>query len=266
LTLSNRQRHRPPRTGEVHLWTIAREGSASLEELRALLSPEEIARANRLLVSQRRDAFIYYRSMLRRILADYAGIRADEVPLKTTPEGKPVWREPVAGVPLSFNLSHRDDLAVLAVSSGRCVGVDLEFQSASANYDALARQALSPCEWAMYDRLPAVERGPALLRAWTRKEALLKAIGCGLARPLASVEVTFLAHDPPQVVATGDPTEADESWWLESWSPRAGWFAAVAAPKERPALQVEHFSATLLRDRYASPVEPATAPLGCAVS
>lgn len=238
----------PPAKGVLHVWTLERPTQENLARLRSQLSADEQARADRFKVRSRRESFISWRAGLRAALAAYAGVEPQEVPLEATAEGKPFWR-----LPLSFNLTHRGPLALLAVSAGRTVGIDLEVIDARTNYDAVACQALSPCELTKYEGLPRADRPAALLRAWTRKEAFLKALGVAMGRPLSAVEVTFLMDEPPQVLATGDDAEPAEAWRLESWSPAAGQFAAVAVPQENAAHRIEHFSATSLTERHASP-------------
>src|SRR5688500_18744702 len=128
--------------------------------------------------------------MVLHILGSYAALPPQCVPLTTSSQGKPQWDSKANSAScLSFNVSHRRDLAILAVCQGRAVGVDLETLDAGNNYDAIAQQALSPRELAIYNELPAHERPATVLRIWTRKEAFLKAVGVGLGRPLGEIEV-----------------------------------------------------------------------------
>jgi 4'-phosphopantetheinyl transferase len=240
---------------EVHVWTIERDRRADLALLLRCLSAEELQRARRLRAKQRRDSFIYNRAMVRQILASYAGLSPQSVPLTTSPAGKPLWDGASSSDAnhLHFNLSHRGDLAILAVSETRAVGVDVEVFDASTSYDAIARQALSPRELAVYELLPAEERTGAVLRAWTRKEAFLKALGVGLGRPLAQIEVTFGMCEPAEILATGNDREAPGDWLVESWSPRTGWFAALATRRQGSALHLRFHRATSFTEWELSP-------------
>jgi 4'-phosphopantetheinyl transferase len=231
---------------QVHIWTIERDRTADLALLPRWLSPEERQRADRLKVAHHREAFVYNRAMLRRVLASYAGVGPQQVPLTITASGKPVWS--AASPPLTFNLTHHQDLAIVAVSAERAIGIDLESRDSRTDYTALARQALSAREMQQYEQLAGNERPAAILRAWTRKEAFLKAVGIGLGRPLAEIEVTFLRTEHPQILATGDPREPASAWLLECWSPRPGWFAALATPRQSGALHLRFYHAASLRD------------------
>jgi len=241
----------------VDIWTIERDSGAELATLSGCLSPDELVRADRLRVAEKREAFIYNRAILRQILASYLDLAPSEVSLVTSALGKPLLGEPPGGSQLTFNLSHCLDLALVAVGCGTAVGIDVEAVDDSTNYDALAKQALSPRELAVYQRLSPLERPGAVLRAWTRKEAYLKAVGCGIARPLGHIQVTFLEGEHPRLLVSGDSNDAPADWIFRSWSPRPGWFAAVAAPQADAPLQLQWKAAASLRDRIASPNEPA---------
>ena len=214
--------------GEIHFWLIERDQSADLALLGSWLSASERDRANRYKARDRRDSFIYHRAIVRQILADYSGLMPANVPLTTSPTGKPLWNAPAGGRSLTFNLSHRSELAILAVSRGRTIGIDLECEDVKTDYDAVARQMFSAREMTIYERLSCNERPQAVLRAWTRKEAFLKAVGTGLNRPVAEIEVTFCEEQPPQLLATSDLQQNANDWLLHSWSPRPGYVAAAA--------------------------------------
>jgi 4'-phosphopantetheinyl transferase len=66
------------------------------------------------------------------------------------------------------------------VSVGDEVGIDVE-AAAPDNADELVSVVLSGQELRAFTKLPSVLRPAAFLRCWTRKEALLKAAGTGLA-------------------------------------------------------------------------------------
>jgi 4'-phosphopantetheinyl transferase len=245
----------------IDIWTIDRDPHADLGLLAECLSSDEMVRAERLRVAERRAQFIYNRAMLRRILSTYADIEPGEVPLTTSAAGKPLWK----GSRLHFNVSHCQDLAVVAVSREAAVGVDIEALNDRADFNAIARIALSPQEAERLQHLPPAGRPAAVLRAWTRKEAVFKALGTGLGRPLAQIEVTFSDSEPAQILASGDPQLLPADWFLHDWSPREGWFAALAAARLSMPWRLRHFSAAQLRDESSQqarlPVDPADVAL-----
>jgi 4'-phosphopantetheinyl transferase len=85
-----------------------------------LLSADERARAGQFMFDRDRRRYIAARARLRIILARYVGQAPAALQFHYGPHGKPA----LDGI--SFNLSHSADLALLAVSRGTVVGVDIE--------------------------------------------------------------------------------------------------------------------------------------------
>lgn len=92
---------------------------------------------------------------------------------------------------IDVSISHGDTtLLVAAVGDDGRLGVDVEDEPFDAfRSDALVRRMCSAPERAAYERLPETLRLRALARAWTVKEATLKALGVGLAEDPRSVPV-----------------------------------------------------------------------------
>src|SRR5271168_4617676 len=106
----------------VDLWTVElRPDPAAQAGLENLLSPAELARANRFHFAKDRQAFIAPHRALRTILATYLGCGPVEIDFATGANGKP------PGVGIEFTLSHSADVGVVAVTQGREVGVDVEY-------------------------------------------------------------------------------------------------------------------------------------------
>ena len=142
-----------------------------------------------------------------------AALRFDRTCRCGAAHGRPV----LPGGP-GFSLSHSGDLVGVAVRPGAAVGLDVEQVRDIADLPALAAHVWSPTERAR-DGTP----GPAaFFRTWTRKEAVLKAAGDGLATPMADIT---LAADGG-IVAWPDRG----SWWLRDLSPAPDHPAAVAGP------------------------------------
>ena len=89
---------------------------------------------------------------------------------------------------LSFNVAHSADVVAIAVAHEGLVGVDVERRREVRALERLATRALTPEERALHREWMAQGANAldAFLRAWTVKEARLKAlglpIGAGLSR------------------------------------------------------------------------------------
>jgi 4'-phosphopantetheinyl transferase len=91
--------------------------------------------------------------------------------------GKPELR----GSSFRVNLAHSGEVALVAIANGREVGIDVELIRQGTQGWSLIRHALTHEERARLEGLPVFRRSEAFLWMWTRKEALLKAAGIGLA-------------------------------------------------------------------------------------
>jgi 4'-phosphopantetheinyl transferase len=114
---------------------------------------------------------------------------------------------------LRFNWSHSGSHALIAVATKVQPGIDLEQLHRRRRRDALAlaRRFFAADEAAALARLPEDERELAFLRAWTAKEALLKAHGRGLAFGLDRVRVA-VPGDAQQLL--GFAGEDPDCWQL----------------------------------------------------
>lgn len=116
------------------------------------------------------------RTVLDRLLSGYAG--TDHVlEIARGAYGKPYAP---ASLGLDFNLSHAGHHVLLAFARGQELGVDLERDERRLSLLEIARRFFAPDEAEALERLPADARLPCFLQLWTRKEAVLKALGQGL--------------------------------------------------------------------------------------
>ena len=225
---------------------------AVMSGLAECLSPDEHARAERFVSSRDRARFVAGRSFLRRLLSEYLGTEGRDVRFRYAFHGKPVLADSDAA--LRFNLAHADALAICAVVSG-CeeIGVDVERVRPMTDVDAVARTTFSPRELAHFHALPASARLRAFYEAWTRKEAFVKALGCGLSRRLDSFDVAFGPGEPARLLRSlADPVET-ERFTLHAFEPEAGYIGAVAVAG-KPA-RVRHLSWDWGRHAAPSPLD-----------
>lgn len=207
-----------PEPGWVHIFKLALDLSETTRQaLRALLSANEQARADRFLLETSRQHFIAAHAQMRAILAGYTKSRPADLRFITGEQGKPALTQ---GEP-RFSLSHSGDAALLAVSFGWEVGVDIEQQDRRIDYANVARRFFAPAETARLLALPPEDQPQAFFAIWTRKEAYLKARGLGLSIPLDSFEVS-VPPETPLVIRSGQP-----GWSLYALDPGPGLTAAL---------------------------------------
>ncbi|MBD2019809.1 4'-phosphopantetheinyl transferase superfamily protein, partial [Leptolyngbya sp. FACHB-36] len=138
------------------------------------------------------------------------------------PRGKPVLNYPPCR--FQFNLSHSQAMLLCAVTIDHPVGIDLEFIRSTADLEQLTERFFLPQEHRTIHALPPEQRLYAFFQHWTSKEAVLKALGVGLA-DLESVEVAF-TNGVATLMRLGDDTAP--AWQLHSFSPAPDCLAAIA--------------------------------------
>ena len=173
-----------------------------------------------------RRRWVGARRALRALLSAYEEVDPEALAITIAPGGKPR----LAGGP-PFSLSHAGAWALVAFSAGLPVGVDLEPRLALPDLGPLAARVMGPGEHAAWAALGPDEREAAFYRAWTRKEALLKAHGSGLAIEPALAEVGV---GPPgaRVVALDG-----RHWAIADLAPAEGVAAAVAVRDDALAVR-----------------------------
>jgi 4'-phosphopantetheinyl transferase len=221
--------------GEVHLWAWALEpAEADPSAHVAILDSQELQRMRSFYFARDRDRYAVTHANLRRILGAYLKQPPEQVSLRADRLGKP---ELAQGDSLAFNLSHSRSIAVLAVTHGEPVGVDVE--DVRPIEPEVAARYFSAAELAALDQL----RGDAWLtgfyRCWTRKEAILKAEGVGLHRALDSFDVELLGEETAALLATRE--DFRYRWKLHHLTPAAGIIGALATAQPQARLRCFNF-------------------------
>jgi 4'-phosphopantetheinyl transferase len=161
----------------------------------------------------------------RAIIAHYAGMPEQALDWRVGPHGKPY----VANASVHFNLSHSGPATALAISLAGAVGVDLEYPRRIARREALLKRCFTDIE--RESVLAAHDPDAHLLRLWAGKEAVVKAIGRGIAYGLKNVEVGLDDNDALHLIAlhgTGGPAER---WQLQRMYLRDDAYLGVCAQR-----------------------------------
>lgn len=218
----------------VDVWFVHLDGDGMQDAADDSLSDDERARACRFV--QPRDAHRYRAAhgWLRSVLGRYLGVPAADVRM-TDGAGKPRLA-PRPGQPvLEFNLTHAGGWAACAISPDVPVGIDLERERPLEDLGTMAASIFSPEDQQRFAALPSRDRLVAFFRAWTRKEACLKATGHGLGLAPERVSVTFAPADAPRVLSY-DGRACEREWTLAAIDVPPGWAAALAVPASSVAV------------------------------
>jgi 4'-phosphopantetheinyl transferase len=206
----------------VHVWRVSLDDDERVEQLSPLLSGDERERAARFRFEVHRRRYVAAHGALRLVLASYLGAAPTTLRLETDAAGKPHLAD---GSRLSVNLSHADGVALVAVTWGRRIGVDVERIGADSIHEIVNRFA-SARERQELLALSGAARRAACVSWWTRKEAYVKALGCGLTKGLDTFDVTL--GNPPRLIADRNDGTAHQRWRIHDVDVGADYAAAVA--------------------------------------
>jgi 4'-phosphopantetheinyl transferase len=166
---------------EVHVGRIQDLRAAHL----ALLSDPELARAQRYRLAADSDRCRLGAVLLRMAAARHLGIRPADVAVDRTCGrcGAQHGRPRLPGTSLQASVSHSGDIVAVAMTSAGPVGVDVEAVR-GIDFAAVTESVCTPRE------RNYVHTATDFYTFWTRKEAVLKATGEGLQRPMTDLDVT----------------------------------------------------------------------------
>lgn len=232
------------RPSEVEIYRI---DLARLDADPSCLSDDERARAARFHFAPDRARFVACRIALRHILAKALGVLPAKILFTRGVHGKPAIACVQNQGDWQFNLSHSGDIALIAVAQGQPIGIDIEVLRPIPRQMMEILPSLSPAEQRALQQLAEPARATAFLRCWTRKEALIKAIGAGLTLDLASFSVSIGANADPPIWETSRAAGPGQ-WSLHALEPHcaepAPFVAALAVGGPISSIRLVDFQPT----------------------
>jgi 4'-phosphopantetheinyl transferase len=185
----------------------------------------ERARASRFTFDRDRRRFVAAHAATREVLGKMLSISPSRVRFAVGRHGKP-YLFGMSGA-VRFNLSHSAERALLVVGLDRELGIDVE-EMIPADHEGLAAAVFSTSERLALLRIAPHCQKVAFYRGWTRKESFVKAVGHGLAFPLAAFDVSLEPAGDQLLVACRVPHCGPERWTIRSVEMEPGYAAAVA--------------------------------------
>jgi 4'-phosphopantetheinyl transferase len=177
----------------THLWLLdlTQLNAASIEAQEYILTPEELARAK---ANKRTPlASTAIRIFLRRSLAPYYHTPPESLVFKIHEKGKPFITNTESQI--SFNLSHTREVAILAVSQGNLIGVDIEKTKRQVDILGIAKNYFNESELKQLQQQAAHTQMEFFFKLWTLKEAFVKATGDGISLGLEKVSFNLYQNN-----------------------------------------------------------------------
>lgn len=153
-----------------------------------ILSATERGRANRYHFEKDRNRFIICRTLLKFLLAQHIGLKIDEISIEIDSNKKPyLFSHPS----IFFNVSHSGHYAVIAIAKSP-IGIDIEYINKEFKYQEIVTTVFNKLE--IVEITNNKDKHQTFYKFWTRKEAIVKAIGKGVDDDIINVSVTDGKH------------------------------------------------------------------------
>jgi 4'-phosphopantetheinyl transferase len=212
-----------PAENEIHLWFMDLDEMAG--SLRAALGDNDEPADDHTFTGG--QLTFTRRFFLRLLLGAYLGLPGKAIRIDRNRRGKPKLDPEVHGQDLHFSIAKSGNGFLVGVSSSSYLGVDVEPVGRSAHSAlGVAKRYFSQTESAALAAMEPDRLGRAFLRTWSCKEAVVKAMGLGIANQLRRFTVETDPDEPAAILDfEGDSPEA---WWLQLIRPADGFLGAVA--------------------------------------
>ena len=221
----------------IRIWhaTSSHQQPGKIEQLcESYLDHEDRVRADRFRQPTSRNQHVIGRGMARRLIGQQTGIDPSEIRFGFENHGKPfVDHPPIAQQP--FNVAHTGGLVLCGLTdqdtmarSTIQLGVDVEGIDRRTD-PAIAERFFSKPEvrYLNTHRSEAAKR-VAFLKIWTLKESFIKAIGTGMATPLADFAFDEIDSQRPVIRMLSEKLDQGQCWQFTTFEPRPGYLAAAA--------------------------------------
>lgn len=214
---------------EVHVWCASLDQPITqIQMLSETLSPDERMRAERFHFEKDRSHFVVNKGMLRTILGRYLSVEPDKLQFCYEKHGKPALADISGNGRICFNSSRSGGLALYAFTRNREIGVDIEHIHDISEMGQIVERFFSKRERVVFRSLPESKKKEAFFNCWTRKEALVKAIGDGLYCSLDQFDVSLSPGEPAKLLRIKGDLKEVSRWSIQDLRPASEFAAACA--------------------------------------
>jgi 4'-phosphopantetheinyl transferase len=207
---------------EIHVWRIlVTDFIPQLNQYWQLLNTTEQQQAKKFIQIKHQNRFIIIHGILRRIISNYLNINPHNINFTNNEFGKPSLSFHES---LNFNISHSNDVALLAFTKNNTIGIDVEFNKKNIEIFEIANKFFTPEEANSINNLPIELQLEHFFTYWTCKEAFIKAIGKGLSYSLKNFNIDI----DNLKIHTEDPEYKNSNWSLLKLDTFPNYSAAIA--------------------------------------
>lgn len=219
-----------PHDVQIWFWSTDTLDDAAIADAASVLSDDERAQYRRFHFARDARDYAAAHALLRHTLSRGGARAPADWRFERTAAGKPLLRD--AGAErVSFSLSHTHGMVACAVTQAEAVGVDVECVDRRVDTAHIAARFFAPAETAQLARLDEAAQRDRFFDLWTLKEALVKALGVGMALSLNRFAFTV---QPLGAIGLDAPDVDAGAWHFGLFAPGPRHRLAVACRVPRP--------------------------------
>jgi 4'-phosphopantetheinyl transferase len=197
-------------TEEIHVFLFQLD-LFKYDDFFSCLSDDEVERANKLKVDDKKTQFVITRGVLRQLLSNVLDMSEKEIVFNYGEHNKPYLDCQYNNQSVEFNVSHSGNYALIALGLKDKLGVDIEMINNKVDYQSLSQRFFSNIERKSLLKINESEQLDTFYRIWTRKEAFIKATGKGVTFGLDRFSVP--ANVETVDIINIDKTDQDSEQW-----------------------------------------------------
>jgi len=223
------------KVGTVHIWRgRLSTGLQHLPQIACCLSTDEKKKAARFHQAKDEQRYLFSHSMLRMVLAKYLNCKSESIFYKQDFYGKPMLGFHNLKEDIYFNMSHSEDLVIVALSRDQDVGVDVEFIRKVKDAQGIVKSSFVIQEQIHLFSLPSTEFINGFFLCWTLKEAFIKAIGKGLSYPMNYFSVIDSRGNISGIGSLVITSGMAREWYQLSFIPQSSYVGAMVSSNRQP--------------------------------
>jgi len=166
--------------------------------------------------------YIISHGILRSILGYYVDQSPSSLELINNTHGKPSLKNSN----IEFNMSHSRNMVCYVIAFNNKIGVDIEFYNTTIDIMEMLELVFTKKEIELIKSLDIDEQYKTFYKSWTKKEALIKAVGRGLSYPINTIEVIKLLPGQNLLLTDGND-ELQQEWYSYELEAPKGYFGAI---------------------------------------
>lgn len=203
-------------TNDIHIWCVfcsPLTDQQLLSRYDSLLNESERSQYKRFYFEKHRHQHMVTRALVRSVLSLYEeSVSPEQWQFKKNKYGKPYISNANLTTHLRYNLSHTDELIVMAVTLNQEIGIDVEYLPRLKMMPDIVNKFFSPCEAKQLQGLSEEQKINRFCDLWTLKEAYIKACGMGLSIPLDHFSYSFSPNGKISIEFTPERQDIPELW------------------------------------------------------